>query len=112
MVTSYMKSRYIVPKSQLGIFINDLFSVVTSIDFLLQNYYQEYIIVFEKTKNNILMILKIANTSVYQDLTSYITSFALFRIYKQYLCLVNKSQSLLSLTKNFTKTTYGVTMYI
>ena len=48
------------------------------------------------------MVLKGANTMIYQDLTLYITSFVLLRIYKQYCRLANKPQPFLLYTHQFT----------
>lgn len=60
-----MESRHTILKSKLGIFTGDILLVVTNIDFVLQNQHQEYIIVLGKVKNNILIILKEVNTSIY-----------------------------------------------
>lgn len=103
-VTSRVEGGHTVLKSKLGISTGDLLSVVTSIDSLLQNQHQEYIIALGEAKNNTLMILKGANTSVYRDLTPYITPFALLRIHEQYLRLSDKSQPLPLCTGKFTKT--------
>lgn len=82
MITSQIESGHTVFKSKLGIWTGDLFTVVTNIDFLLWNQYQEYIIALGKARNNISMILKGANITIYQDLTSYVTPFALVRIHE------------------------------
>lgn len=55
-ITSCIEGKHSVLESKLGISTGDLLSVVTSIDFLLQNQYQEYMIGLGKVKNNILII--------------------------------------------------------
>lgn len=91
-------------KSKLGISTGDLHTVVTNIDSLLRNQHQEYIITFGEVKNNTPMILKGANTTIYRDLTPYITPFVLSRIYEQYRRLADKSQPLLPCTQQFSTT--------
>ena len=93
-VTFQVEGRHTVLKSKLGISTGDLLTVVTNIDFLLWNQDQKYIIALEKARNNISMILKGANITIYQDLTPYVTLFALFRIHEQYCHLADKSQTL------------------
>ena len=102
MVAFRVKSRHILLKSKLEILTSKLLTIVTNIDSLLRNQYQEYIMVLRKARNNTLIILKETNITIYQDLTSYIIPFALFRIYEEYCHLANKSQLLLLCTQQFT----------
>lgn len=58
--------------------------MVTNIDSLLRNQYQEYIIVLGGAKNNTLIVFKVGNTVIYRDVIPYITLFALLKIHGQY----------------------------
>ena len=69
MITLQIAGRYIVLKSKLGVSTSNFFTIIISINSLVQNQHQEYIIVFGEAKNNILMVLKRGNTVIYQDLT-------------------------------------------
>lgn len=80
-VTSLVERGHIVLKSILGVWICDFLTIVTNIDFILQNQHPEYIIALGKTINNMLMIFKRGNIVVYQDLIPYITPFVLFKIH-------------------------------
>lgn len=103
-VTSRAEGRHIILKFKLGISTGDLLTVVTNIDFLLWNQHQEYIIALGEARNNTAMILKGANITVYQDLTPYVTPFALCRINEQYCRLADKSQPLPLCTQQFITT--------
>ena len=103
-VTSRVEGGHTVLKSKLGISTGDLLTVVINIDSLLRNQHQEYIIALGEAKNNTLMILKGANTTIYRDLTPYVTPFALLRIYEQYRRLADKSQPLPPCTQQFSTT--------
>lgn len=81
MVTLRVEGGHTVLKSKLKVSTGNLLIVVTNIDFLLQNQYQEYNIALREVKNNISMVLKGGNTIIYCDLTPYITLFALLKIH-------------------------------
>lgn len=100
-VTSRVEGGYTVLKSKLGISTGDLLTVVTNIDSLLQNQHQEFVIALGEAKNNTPIILKGANTMIYQDLTPYITPYALLRVHEQYNGLKDR-QSLLPYIQKFT----------
>lgn len=106
-VTSQVEGGHTVVKSKLGISTGDLLTVVTNIDSLLRNQHQEYIIALGEAKNNTPMILKGTNTTIYRDLTPYVTPFALLRIHEQYRYFADKSQSLPPFTQQF-NTTMGL----
>lgn len=98
------RREHTILKSKLGVFIGELFTVVTNIDFLLWNQHQNYIIALGEAKNNTPIVLNGGNTIIYRDLTPYITLFALFKIHTQYRRLVDKSQPLPLCTQKFTST--------
>lgn len=100
-ITSRVEGGYTVLKSKLGISTGDLLTVVISIDSLLRNQHQEFVIARGEAKNNTPMILKGANTMMYRDLTPYIALFALLRVHKQYNCLKD-TQPLPPCTQKFT----------
>lgn len=58
MIIFQVKSRYKILKLSFKISIYDFLIFITNLDFLFWNQYQKYIIVFEKAKNNISIILK------------------------------------------------------
>lgn len=80
-ITLQVEEEYIILKFKLGVSTGDLLYVMINIDFLLWNQHQKYSIVLGKTKNNTSIVLKRGNTIIYQDLTPYITLFALFKIH-------------------------------
>ena len=102
--TSRVEGGYTVLKSKLGVSTGDLLTIVTNIDSLLRNQYQEYIIALGEATNNTPMVLKGGNTVIYRDLTPYITHFALIKIHTQYRRLADKSQPLPPCTHSFTNT--------
>ena len=104
MVTSRVEGGHTVLKSKLGVSTDNLLTVVTSIDSLLRNQHQEYIIALREVKNNTPMILKRGNTVIYRDLTPYITLFALLKIHTEYRRLADKSKPLPPYTHSFTNT--------
>lgn len=65
MVISQIEGGYKVLKSKFGVSIGDLLTVVTNINSLLWNQYQEYIIVLREAKNNTPIVLQKINTLIY-----------------------------------------------
>ena len=102
-VISQLKKGHKVLKSQLGISTSNFFIIVTNINFLQWNQHQNFVIALKEVKNNTFIILKVANIMIYQDLTSYIISYVLFNIHKQYNSLKD-SQLFPQYTLKFTTT--------
>lgn len=64
-VTSRVEGGHTVLKSKIGISTGDLLTIVTNINSLFRNQYQQFVIALGEAKNNTPMILKSANTMIY-----------------------------------------------
>jgi catabolite regulation protein CreA len=96
---SRAEEEHAVLKRQLRFSTEDLKTVIDDINLLLTNEAHDHLIAINEVKDRFLMRLR---KSIFQQLTAYVSSYALRKIADQYSLLIDRSTTIFSCTRAFT----------